>query len=585
MTVIAVDVETTGLSFMNHRLISVQVWEGKSGTIYEGNKLPPKVKKQLESPGVLKIIHNASFDIPWIEHHCGIRTRNVWDTKLAETVILGIGNDRTNPMYKQDWFRKKYSTSLKETLERRGIANLNKDIRNQFIGHTGKMTKEQKEYAMDDVKYLERLMNEQIKDLKRLDQMQVIELENKVVEVVAHMKLVGIQFDKHKWLSIANEYKTKYEQGLTELPSHVSWSSPAQVKKFFGRKGITITSFEDLPKIAKQHNNSILNKFMEVRKYGSYYSKYGENWLINKDNESTVDSDGRVRCDFEQIIATGRFSCSNPNLQQIPDLEKTKHRMAFVAAKGWQLCIADFSGQELGIMAVGANEKIWLDAMLKGQDVHSIMGAELYESEWQFAAARGCTFPYRCNCPEHKPMRRHSKDINFGLAYGKGSAALAEDLNLTEEEAVRLIRKYNSKIPNTKRWLTRNGQHAVKFKEAFTLPPIRRRRSLELETEEWRRNNQGKNTPVQGTGADILKLSLWYMFDYIRKNELWLNVRICLNVHDEIITEVRKPFALKWLKKQKELMNAAALYILKQPVVTVEPFLADCWLKEDPNKK
>lgn len=582
---LAVDSETTSLNFKTGKLRSIQTFDGRKCQVLEKKSDWLKLKSVLEDKTVVKLIHNTQFDIPYIYEHTGILIRNIWDSKVMESIILGVGSMGENAKLKNvPGFVDKYSTKLDITLKRRKIAILNKEVRDSFINQEGKLTPEQIKYAKEDVLFLKKLMDQQLADLQRLNLMELADLENRATEVTAQMVINGIGFDTKQWLAIEAKHKKLYEDGLEHLPAHVKWSSPAQIKKFFARKGIRIDSLEDLDSIAKQHNDPYLNKLVEIRRFGSYVSKYGSNWLTREVTknvfEPTVDPDGRVRCSFEQVLQTGRYSSFKPNLQQLPDLGKSDNRLCFKPAKGSRFCIGDFTGQELGIMAVGGKEQSWIDAMLRGDDVHSIMGRELYTTDWDKAKDNGCIFPKRCKCPKHKPMRRDSKDLNFGMAYGKSANTLAIDLNKTPAEANRLFWKYKGKAPRVTRWLNQNGDYAVKFKETFTLPPYNRRRSLELEPEEWRRRNQGKNTPVQGTGSDILKLSLVYLFDYIRDNKLQDLVKIVLIIHDEIICEVKTPYVKKWKPIMKQLMDQAAFDILGYSVVTTEPFDAGCWLKE-----
>lgn len=571
MRTIAIDTETSGLDPMRDNLRSIQTYEKNKGKCLQNKSDWLKLKPVLENYKVLKIIHNAVFDMPFIQNHTGIRVTNVWDTKLAESVILGVGVQR-DPAIKDQ-----YSTSLKAVLKRRYDIELDKSIQTTFVGGSGKFTKEQTEYAIDDVRYLEQLMNDQIADLNRLNLMGVANLEMKVVEVTSHMKLVGIGFDVKVWLKLANEYSDKYSSVLSGMPSHINWNSPKQIKDFFGRKGIQIDSLSDIDEMTGIH--PALDQLLELRKYYKYSTTYGEGWLTDKAGRTTVHGDDRVRCDFEQIIQTGRFSCSNPNLQQLPNGKATDHRKAFVPKKGYKFVIGDFTGQELGIMAAGAGEQSWIDAMTNNEDVHSVMGRLLYKDVWDNAATDFCEYPLKCSCPGHKPLRRNAKDLNFGLAYGKGPKALAIDLGLTDQAAYRLIDQYKKTIPKITRWLTANGNYAVVHKKTYTLPPYSRYRSLELEPEEWRRRNQGKNTPVQGTGGDMIKLAMVKMYQYIIDNDCPVN--IVLIIHDEIITEVASGYAAKWRLKMKELMEEASMEILKYPVVKTDPYICTYWEKLD----
>ena len=595
MRVLGVDSETGGLD-LRDELKTVQIWEGNKGKSYKMPRELPLLKKEygkaLTDPKVVKVIHSSEFDIPMIYWHTGIFIEGVWDSKLIEAVILGIGMQRTRKTEKDP----QWSTSLDLTLRRRKIAELEKGLRELYYDKIAmqrylevygvkKTRMLQERYELDDVKYLPTLYEQQKADVERLGLENVAWLENNCAEVTAIMRINGIGFDQKIWLEIAKETQAKYDEYWNSLPAHVSWTSPAQVKKFFGKRGIVIKSYEDFWTTTGDIKKSWLGRdkyldvFLNMQKLYKAITSYGVGWLTNKYDWPTVFDDSRVRPNFSQIVDTGRYSCSNPNLQQLPS--KLRHRNAFVAADGWTFCIGDYTGQELGIIAVGANQKSWIKAMIKGQDVHSVMGAELHGLDyWKSIAEPGCTFPKKCKCKSHNSLRRPVKDLNFGLAYGKGAKALAEDMDCTEDEAAKKIREYYKIIPDVKVWLNRNGKKGIMFKEAFTLPPFNRRRTL-LESEEWRRRNQGKNTPVQGTGGDILKLALVKMWKYIKKHKLQDKVKIVLCVHDEIITEVRNDFAEEWMGTMKKIMDDAALYVLEYPVVTTEPFINKFWPYKD----
>jgi DNA polymerase-1 len=601
MRILCVDSETKGLD-LRDEVKTIQVWEGKKGREY---KIPEQkkeflrdCKKDFEDPKVVKVIHSSEFDVPMIFWWTGVLIENICDTKLQESVILGIGMQRTRSTEKDP----RWSTSLDLTLRRRKIAELNKEHRTLFYDKIAlqrymevygeeEVEKIKTKYGMDDVKYLTDLYLQQQEDIRELQLENVAWLENNCAEVTAIMRINGIGFNEHTWIEIADDTQAKYDELWNSLPAHINWASNQQVKKFFGKRGIRIKTYKDFwDKTTGEIKHKWLgldddlDNFLKMQKMYKAITSYGHGWLTNKYGRPTVFDDNRVRANFSQIVDTGRYSMDNPNLQQLP--AKLRHRNAFQAAPGWVFCISDYTGQELGIIAIGANDQDWINAMLKKHDVHMVQGAKLYNTKynnpdyWKSIGEPGCIFPKKCKCLKHNKLRRPVKDINFGIAYGKGADALAEDMKCSVEEAQEMIDIWYKASPEIKSWLTKNGKHGIKFREAFTLPPFERRREL-LEDEDWRRRNQGKNTPVQGTGGDIIKLALVRMWKYIRKHKLQDRVKIVLSVHDEIITEVREDFAKEWMPIMQRIMDKAAEYVLELPVVTTEPFTNWFW----PSKK
>ena len=528
---ISIDIETTGLNIYSGdiRLVAFCLPKFKPGVKTE---IPNALRKILEDESIVKIIHNAAFDIPFIRLQTGIHIRNIFDTMLAEK-LLAAG-------------RFNYSASLKETLSRHGIVKLNKDVE-----HNVAITKEYREYAKNDVRYLLTLAIKQYNDLKKLNMLEVLELENKCVEVTSEMRYHGIGFDKQVWLAIAEANENKYNGLLKKLGGDVNWNSPKQVKEQFAHLGLK--SFDDLPNL--KGKNKRLDIFIEARELYKSVTSYGKGWLWRdkKETEPTLDDDGRVRCSFNQIIDTGRYSSSQPNMQQLP--ARGDHRKAFVPKKGYKLCVADFSGQELGIMAAASKEQQWIKIMEEGKDLHEFMGRKIFGDSYS------------------KELRPLAKDLNFGLAYGKGVESFAVQAKLDINKARNIVYKYKRSVPTLIRWLDKNGNEGVKDSVSRSLPPFNRLRILD--GEDWQKRNKGKNHPVQGTGADMIKLALVRLYEYIYEHKL--DVKIVLCVHDEILTEVKASYAKQWCEIKKRIMEQAAYDILKYKLVRTTPKIVNNW--------
>ena len=244
---------------------------------------------------------------------------------------------------------------------------------------------------------------------------------------------------------------------------------------------------------------------------------------------------------------------------------------SFISRKGHRFVRGDFGGQELGIMAAASNEKIWIDAMLRGDDIHSLTASLLYASEWQEASTKKCTFPKKCSCPGHKVLREYAKTLNFMLAYGGGSNKFAFLTGLSNFEARVTVLRYKKIIPKITLMLTTNGINALDTGETYSADPYKRRRVL-IGEEEWHVRNQGKNSPIQMAGANMMKLAA---ISIPRK------YYFAMPWHDEIILEVPTGEAKQAAKVLKKVMESSADYITSiKGLIKVNPIITTNLIKE-----
>lgn len=572
---ISFDIETTGLDIYKDQIhFCTYEYKGKKGLIeirpdlVKKPFIPKEIRKALESEDVAVIIHSSQFDAPFWRLKTGIHVRNIWDTAITEQVILA-------GKYKRDVYT---DTSLANCLKRRKIAILEKETRETFINYFGPITERQKKYGLKDISFLHKLALAQMKDIKRLELENTVKLENFTCEVTAELRYNGIMLDEMFWMDLADETAKEYKRRIDALPKSVTnWNSPPQIKKYFKSKhGIVIQSLSDLPNV----KNKVLDQFKQARELYKSSTSYGYNFLLRgkKKNErrATVDGDSRIRCNYNQIMETGRYSTSNPNLQNLP--AKGKHRNAFIPRDGFRFVVGDFEGQELGVMAAGSGEEWWIETLLGRKDLHSVLATKLY-TDWEEVGEKDCVFPKKCSCPEHKKRRRPAKDLNFGIAYGKGWESFGIAAGLEPREAKRLFYKYKKLNPTLNRWLEGLGNEAIREGCIRTLEPFRRLRFVE--GEDWKKRNRGKNTPVQGSGADMMKLAMCMMYKYIYDNNLQDKVRMVLTVHDELICEVKRSYCKAWVKAMKFFMEEAGMFITRDLLVTANPEIMDYWKTKD----
>lgn len=585
MRYVAIDLETVGLRPYRGTIWMLAYNDGKKVTVYHNcngmsrRDIPREVVKVLEDDAVCKIVHSSEFDLPYLQLSeagngtvakeafvaMGITVRNIWDTRLCEQVILGRAVPRGN---RDQALNEAYSASLQYTLKRYGLAKLDKGIRANFVDRPRglKFTKTEIDYAASDVKDLLELQKAQEFILTRDGLIELALLENRCAERIAQMRVNGIGFSKERWIAIAKRNSSEFEKRQGRLPSSVAnWNSTSQVKAFFKKRGILINSYDELDAVLEATGDEVLRDFISARSLHKAVTSYGLNWL----EEGYVDADSRIRCNVEQIINTGRMSMSNPNLQQLP--ANGAHRSAFVPKKGQVFVIGDFTGQEIGIMAAASDEKIWVDALLRGDDVHSLTASVLYGNEWAEGKERGCKFPKKCSCTAHKNLRNSAKVLNFMLAYGGGPQKFAEKTGVTEMEARVIVNRYKRIIPRLTKWLFKNGQDALNTGESYSADPYRRRRVLAGD-EEWHIVNQGKNSPIQAAGANMLKLTMVSLPE---------EFPVVLVIHDEVVLEVPTSKAKKAVTALKAVMEKSADYITGiKGIIKVTPRIAKDLTKE-----
>jgi len=594
MKYIAIDIEAIGLKPYGGTIWMLSITEdGKTELIEDCNgikKLSSNIKKKLEDENYCKIIHSSEYDGPYIALVLGCRICNIWDSQLNEIIIQGM---RVSAKSKDELLKQQYSTSLKYVLPRYGYKEPKKDLRLQFINREKGIpfSNSLKKYAIDDTKDLIKIQRKQFKILQQEQSLPIAELENKVAEKIIQMRVYGIGFDSNEWERIAEENEIEYASRMRKLSKYVdNWGSPKQVKQYFASEhNIRIDSFKNIYKIYLQTRNKTLAQFIWAKEIRVSITKYGLNWFEN----GYIDADNRIRCNVDQIVDTGRMSISNPPLQGMPGVDIKvrqrlqaldtivkqlklsgrsipQHRRAFVSKPGYSFVNGDFTGQELGVMAAASGEKLWIDAMLRGEDVHSLMASLMFQNEWSNATMKGCTFPFKCKCPGHIELREPAKTLNFMLAYGGGSTKFSEDTGIELDEAKNIIHRYKRIIPTLTNWLDKNGKQGLYSGYSYSADPYKRKRKLNGE-EDWQIINQAKNHPIQSAGANMLKLAMVSIPD---------KYPIVLVIHDQIILEVKDLEAEKAAKVLKTAMENAANYITGiEGLIRVKPVIGKNLMK------
>ncbi|MGZ3695004.1 MAG: DNA polymerase, partial [Bdellovibrionota bacterium] len=275
---------------------------------------------------------------------------------------------------------------------------------------------------------------------------------------------------------------------------------------------------------------------------------------------------GRVHAHFNQTVAaTGRLSSSDPNLQNIPIRTESGRlvRKAFIARKGWSLLGADYSQIELRILASMSGDELLTKAFTEGQDVHALTASQLFSVDIKKVDA---------------DQRRKAKAINFGLLYGKGAFALAEDLNISRTEASEIIKRYFERYPTIRGFLDGLKTEAKRTGYAETL--FGRRRYIEGINSQNKMIASGAervavNAPIQGTAADIVKIAMDRLAAALQKNKM--EAKLTLQVHDELVLEVPADEIDEAKALVRKHMEGAGEGKIKVPL-TVDMGVAKNWL-------
>jgi len=270
----------------------------------------------------------------------------------------------------------------------------------------------------------------------------------------------------------------------------------------------------------------------------------------------------RLHADFRQIGApTGRFACTNPNIQQVP--HAVEYRRCFSGhPEGRKLVIADYSQIELRILAEFSGDQGFIDAFNSGADLHRVTAAQVFSAELDQVT---------------KEQRDFAKRLNFGVVYGIGAQRFALMTGVGVSEAENVLKRYFATYRQLDSYLKDAANRAVTDRQSRTasgrLVRFRYDENDRQQISMTQRN--GKNTPIQGTSADILKRALKLM-----KQELGgSSAKIVNIIHDEIVVEVDADEADEIARRVESVMCVAGQEYLKAVPVKVETEIADEWVK------
>lgn len=569
--IMSVDCETQGLSPIDNILLMLQISTPVEDYVIDcrGLDLTP-LNEIFGSKDYLKLFHNVAFDYKFLKA-AGVTTENVYCTMLMSKVI-SCGKSHLGH-------------TLKEVLHRLLEIEMDKEARSSFIGMVDQtFTKEQVVYGIKDTQHLITIRDKQLPQIEKHGLKNVARLENEVVLAFGDISLNGMFLDQDKWEDKAEIAKKELDKLLPQLdtllvstypkyatpqtalfegrPTELNWNSPKQVLEVFRMIHPELESVG--APVLQPYYDPIIKLYKTYKESNKSYNTYGIGYY------KYLHSDDKVHTGFNQVLQTGRVSSSSPNMQQMPG----DYRECFVPEKkDWVYVSADYASQELAVIAYGAKEEVWLEAIRNGDDLHSICAALVFKDKWSSALP---------DSPERKALRQSVKMVSFGLAYGMSSYGLSSRLEIPENEAKLIITQYFAAFPKIKGFLDNLGQFGKYNGFIRTYSPYRRIRWFP----EWKGNrtdNMGKiiraskNSPIQGSASDMTKSALIFLRNLVK--ELPYEVEIVAQIHDELACVCHKDNAEDLAQVLKKAMEDAADIILEKGLLKAEPTITPYWSK------
>nr|WP_315035292.1 DNA polymerase I [uncultured Chryseobacterium sp.] len=527
------DTETTSLNELEAELVGMS-FSYKKGLAYyiPLSEDRDEVLKTLEiftpffeKEDLLKIAHNLKFDYKILKQYDITVKGAMFDTMIAHYLLNPDG--RHGMDYLSEVYLNYKPVSIETIIGKKGKKQgtfRDADLRTQT------------DYAAEDADVTFQLYELFAPQLKKENLEELFyNIEMPLMEVLAKMELAGISLDE-KWLAqesidLENDLK-QLETKIFELSGEeFNMNSPKQLGEILFEKmqldpkakktktGQYATSEDVLQKLSSKHE--IIKHILEYRTYQKLKSTYVDALPSQIDKK-----DNRVHTNFSQTTAaTGRLASVNPNLQNIPirTLRGQQIRGAFVSGEGKKIISADYSQIELRLIAEISGEKNMIKAFQDGEDIHASTAAKLFKIPLEEVS---------------KTQRSQAKTVNFGIIYGQGAFALAEQTGLSRTEAKQMIEAYFETYPKLKEYMAEQVNKARQLGYVETI--LGRKRHLkDINSNNFvvrgHAERNAVNAPVQGSAADVVKLAMIKIDRELEEQQL--KTKMLLQVHDELVFE------------------------------------------------
>lgn len=557
--VLGLDIETHGKNALVPQQSEIRLIQLASATdcfVIDMDRSVPLtlLRELLGSKKRLIVLHHAKFDVKHLFHHHGFEIRNLFCTMLASQ-LLAMGKRRMRH-------------SLAEVALRYLGVRLDKQY--QHSDWSGPLSEAQIQYAAQDAEILIKLHSVLERELTNHKLHKVSRLEFRTVLPVAAMEVKGIHVDQARLAEVQQEILRRSEAieeellGILEsgdaLPgmNTLNLNAPEQVRQALQRRGIEVEDTADwrLRPLVREH--PFIGRILEYRHLGKILSS-----TLKPFAEAILPETGRIHSNYHQIAsASGRFACSDPNIQQVP--REKNVRACFRPQHGCLYVLADYSQVEMRVAAGFARDPVMLKAYRGGQDLHRLTAAITLGKPVEEVSSR---------------ERQAAKAINFGLIYAMGPRGLRQSahnsygVDMTLEHATLFRKRYFEHYRGIQKW--QRELERLARKRGYVRTAAGRIRSYENEE---MRLAELLNTPVQGTAAEGLKSALCIFWDKVK--EAGIDAAVVAIIHDEIIVEVNAEQAERAKSLLREAMVKGIEWLVPGVVFQAEAQIADSWAEK-----
>ncbi len=571
---ISFDTETTSLDYMQAKLVGFSFAITTDEACYvplthDYENAPQQLSFEeafasiqpiLENEKIKKVGQNLKYDYQVLKN-AGITLRGIAADSMLESYVY----NSTATRHDMDSLALKYLQH--QTIKYEDVAG--KGAKQVTFNQVS--IEQAAPYAAEDAAIALELHHYFLSRLQEKPAQVLNKIEVPLITVLAEIELNGVGVDKIQLQQQSTELGDRLkqlEEEIYQLAGAIfNVNSPMQLQEILYDK-LALPILKKTPKGQPSTAEEVLSELaldyplpkciLEYRQLNKLKSTYTDQ--LPKQIDAAT---GRVHSSFHQAVtATGRLSSSNPNLQNIPvrTEEGRKIRKAFVARPGYKIIAADYSQIELRIMAHLSNDPGFQHAFQNNLDIHKATAAEI------FNVALEAVTPLQ---------RRSAKAINFGLIYGMSNFGLAKQLGLDRNAAQNYIQRYFERYPGVKRYMdeTRALAHQQGYVETFFgrrlyLPLINAENKMQQQAAE----RMAINAPMQGTAADIIKLAMIRVHEWLSSHEP--KTVMVMQVHDELVFETPEENVQAITEKLKPIMENAAT--LSVPLI-VDIGIGDNW--------